>query len=110
MHMDPVQMAPFVCNDLPFAQAYEHALKLPHHSAISFQTEATRVSYKDIPVTYIFCEKDMVIPPETQQRFIETIEEVSGEKVDVKRMDVGHCPNWSKPDELLEVLVAAAMA
>ena len=108
MHMDPIVMASFVCNDLPYAQAYEHALQLPHHSAVSFQSEVTQVSYKEIPVTYIFCEKDVVINPETQQRFIDTIEEVSETKVDVKRIDAGHCPNWSKPEELVELIVGAA--
>ncbi|XPS70463.1 hypothetical protein M3J09_002680 [Ascochyta lentis] len=101
-------MAPIVCNDLPYAQAYENALKLPHHSATSFQSEVTQASYKDIPVTYIFCEKDMVISPEIQQRFIDAIEEVSGSKVDVKKIDAGHCPNWSKPEELLQLIVEAS--
>ncbi|KAF2626922.1 alpha/beta-hydrolase [Macroventuria anomochaeta] len=108
MHMDPVIMAPFVCNDLPYSQAYENALQLPHHSAVSFQSEVTQTSYKDIPVTYIYCERDIVIAPEIQQRFIDTIEEVSGSKVDVRRIDAGHCPNWSKPDELVKLLVGAA--
>lgn len=108
MHMDPVVMAPFVCNDVPYAQAYENALQFPHHSAVSFQGEVTQASYKDVPVTYIFCEKDLVINPETQQRFIDTIEEVSGNKVDVKRIDAGHCPNFSRPEELVELLVQAA--
>lgn len=108
MHMDPVIMAPLVCNDLPYAQAYEHALELPHHSAVSFQGAATQASYETIPVTYVLCERDVVINPETQQRFIDTIEEVSGEKVDVKRIDAGHCPNWSKPDELVGLIVSAA--
>lgn len=108
MHMDPVISAPLVCNDLDYAQAYENALQLSHHSAISFQNEATQASYKDIPVTYIFCERDLIINPETQQRFIDTIEEVSGKKVDVKRIDAGHCPNWSRPEELVGLIVEAA--
>ena len=107
MHMDPVLMAQIVCNDLPYAQAYENVLRLPHHSAASFQSEITQASYKDIPVTYIFCEKDLVISPEIQQRFIDTIEEVSKKSVDVKRIDAGHCPNWSKPDELIKLVVQA---
>ena len=108
MHMDPVLMAPILCNDLPYAQAYENVVQLPHHSAVSFQGEVTQASYKDIPLTYIFCEKDLVINPETQQRFIDTIEEVSGKSVDVKRIDSGHCPQWSKPDELVGLIVQAA--
>ena len=108
MHMDPVITAQFVFNDLPYSQAYENACQLSHHSAVSFQSEVTQTSYKDIPVTYIYCERDVVIAPETQQRFIDTIEEVSGSKVDVRRIDAGHGPNWSKPDELIELLVGAA--
>jgi pimeloyl-ACP methyl ester carboxylesterase len=108
MHIDPVLMAPAVCNDLPYIQAYEHALQLPHHSAISFQNESTQASYKDIPVTYIFCERDLIVSPELQQKYIDTIEEVSGRKVDVRRIDSGHCPNWSKPEELLGLIADAA--
>ena len=109
MHTDPVIMAGAVCNDLPYAQAYENVLKLPHHSAPSFKEEVTQASYKDIPLTYIFCERDFVINPETQQRFIDTVEEVSGKKVDVKKIDAGHCPNWSRPQELLKLVVDAAV-
>lgn len=57
MHTDPVIMAGAVCNDLPYAQAYENALKIPHHSTASFKEEVTQASYKDIPLTYIFCER-----------------------------------------------------
>lgn len=110
MHNDPVLMAPFVCNDLPFAQAYQNALQLPHHSAISFHSPVTQASYKDIPSTYIFCERDLVIAPDVQQRFIETIKEVSGREVDVKRLDTGHCPNWSRPEELVGLLEEVALA
>lgn len=109
MHMDPVVMAPFVANDLPYAEAYENALQLPHHSAVSFQGEVTKCSYKDIPLSYIFCERDMVISPAIQQRFIETIEEVSGSKVDVKNIDAGHVPMWSKMDETVRLLIEAAL-
>lgn len=109
MHSDPVIMASAVFNDLPYAQAYEQALQIPHHSAVSFRHEVTQASYKDIPLTYIFCERDYVIVPETQQRFIDTVEEVSGKKVDVKRIDSGHCPNSSRPQELLKLVAEAAV-
>lgn len=108
MHMDAAVMAPIVCNDLPYAQGYQNALQLPHHSTVSFRGEVTQCSYKAIPLTYIFCEKDMVISPEIQQRFIDTIEEISGNKVDVKKIDAGHVPMWSKPDETLKLLLEAA--
>lgn len=109
MHSDAVVLAPFVCNDLPYAEAYEHALKLPHHSAISFRSAATQASFKDIPSTYIFCERDLIIAPEMQERFIETMREEGGQ-VEVKRLDSGHCPNWSRPEELSKLLLEIASA
>lgn len=101
-------MAAAVFNDLPYAQAYEAALMIPHHSAESFRSEITAESWRDIPLTYIFCEKDLVIVPETQQRFIDTIEEVSGRKVDVRKIDAGHCPTNSRPEELSGLVAEAA--
>lgn len=109
MHSDPVTMALALCNDLPYAQAYEAALLIPHHSAVSFRNEVTQASYKDIPLTYILCERDLIIPPEMQQRFIGNVEKVSGKKVDVRKIDSGHCPNWSRPEDLLKLIVEAAM-
>ncbi|KAH6637963.1 Alpha/beta hydrolase fold-1 [Boeremia exigua] len=109
MHMDPTIMAHAVCNDLPYAQAYQNAVLLEHHSGPSFNTAATQESYKELPITYIFCEKDFVVAPDAQQRFIDTIEEVSGKKVDVKRIDSGHCPNWSQPEALLKLIVDATL-
>jgi hypothetical protein len=52
MHTDPVQLAAGVGNDFDSWEfAYECALKLPHHSAIS------------VPVSYILTEKDLVLSP-----------------------------------------------
>ncbi|KAF1360583.1 hypothetical protein EJ07DRAFT_165209 [Lizonia empirigonia] len=103
--MLPAEVVSFACSFPVFVVgcalgelAYQNALQFPHHSAVSFHSEVTQASYKD----------DLVINPETQQRFIDTIEEVSGNKVDVKRIDAPHCPNFSTPEELFELLVQAA--
>jgi len=89
-------------------EAYEYALKLPHHSAASFQDEVSKVAYKSNPVTYILAEKDLLITPDIQRRFIGVIEEAKGKKIDVINIDSGHCPTWSQPDRLVEIIVGEA--
>jgi len=105
MHTDAVAMGGAMCNDLPWELAYEHGLGVPHHSAVSFQEAVTQVAYSgDVPVSYLFCEKDLIVSPEKQRAQIKTIEE-SGKSVSVVSLDAGHCPIWSMPGRLAEVLV-----
>lgn len=108
MHIDPIDMAPAVCNDLPFDLAYENARNLQHHSAASFVEKITEAAYETIPASYILCEDDLVITPEQQRGFIEVIEEVSGNKVSVVSLKSGHCPNFSMPEKLAEVIIGEA--
>ncbi|CAO2657028.1 Nn.00g058310.m01.CDS01 [Neocucurbitaria sp. VM-36] len=108
MHISALAMTGAIADDLPWEQAYPLALQLSHHSAISFRGAVTQVAYESIPVSYVVCEKDFIIPPETQRRFIKMAEEGSGRKVDVKSLDCGHCPNWTMPEKLVEVVVGIA--
>lgn len=106
MQTDPVSMAANVCNDLPWDQAYENALNLAHQSSSSFLAPVSKVAYNTgFPISYIMCEKDLVITPEQQRGFVRVAEEESGRKVDVVSLESGHCPNWSMPGELAEVIV-----
>jgi hypothetical protein len=64
MHSDPVQLATGVGNDFDsWEYAYECALKLPYHSAISFTEKTTQAAYETVPVSYIFTEKDLIVSP-----------------------------------------------
>jgi hypothetical protein len=45
---------------------------------------------------------------ELQEKYIKVIEEVKGTEIDVIRKPWGHCPNWSFPGELIDVVVAEA--
>lgn len=107
MHLDAVQMAGAVLNDLPFEDAYPLTLSLAHHSAASFAEAVTEAAYLTVPVTYVVCERDLVVAPEVQRRFVAVMEE-GGRSVHVVALDSGHCPNWSQPEKLVEVVVAAA--
>lgn len=97
-------------SDLPFEEAVEWVRKMPYHSAASFTGKLTYPGYKYVPVSYIFCEKDRILPPEFQRSCIETIEEESGRKVDVHNLNTAHCPNASAPDELAKVVIRAVTA
>ncbi|KAH7076533.1 Alpha/beta hydrolase fold-1 [Paraphoma chrysanthemicola] len=108
MHIDPVAMAFAVCNDLPWEIGYEHTLDLQHHSAASFLEAVTEVGYKDVPVTYLFCEDDLVVSPELQKGYIKVLEEESGNKVQIVNLKAGHCPNWSIPEKLGDIIAAEA--
>jgi pimeloyl-ACP methyl ester carboxylesterase len=108
MHIDAAASAAFICNDLPWELAYEHVLQFPHHSAASFLEPVTQIAYKDVPVSYIVCEKDMIIAPDAQREFVKVLEEASLGKVHVVSLESGHCPNWSVPEKLAEVIVVEA--
>jgi pimeloyl-ACP methyl ester carboxylesterase len=101
-------MAAACGNDMAYELAYEYAIGLAHHSSASFLEKATQTAYTDIPVSYIFCEEDLVVKPELQEGFIKKIEEKKGEKVHVVKLKSGHCPNWSRPEELAQVMAQVA--
>jgi hypothetical protein len=107
MHIDPIYMAGAVCNDLPWDVAYEHALNFAHHSSASFLDAVDRVAYKDVPVSYIVCEKDLIIQPEVQRKYVDVLKE-EGRKVEVVSVESGHCPMWSMVEKLVEVVIGEA--
>lgn len=75
-------------------------------SAICYTGKCVYGAYRDIPVTYIFCSKDEVLTPEFQEGRIELLRKEAKE-LDVVRMDTGHCPNVSKLEETVRVIVEA---
>jgi pimeloyl-ACP methyl ester carboxylesterase len=101
-------MAAACGNDMAYEDAYEHAVGLAHHSSASFLEKVTQIAYADVPVSYIFCEDDLVVSPQLQEGFIKKIEEKKGEKVHVVKLKSGHCPNWSRPEELAKVVAEVA--
>ena|ERR1700744_1658669 len=101
------ESAKLTFSDLPYEEAKEWVRRMPYHSASSFDGKLSYPGYNNIPVSYIFCEKDVILPPEFQSSVIEGIERESGKKVDVHNLNTGHCPNVSAPEELAMVVVRA---
>lgn len=109
MHVNHAQWAGAVFNDMPWEDAYTAAQNLGAHSAAAFMTPVTQIAYDKIPVTYVVCEKDLVIPTENQMKYVARVEEASGKKPHVVKLDAGHCPNASMPEKLAEVVAEAAV-
>lgn len=109
MSFDPAVIGPSTFSDLPPALALEWANKLTIHSLPSFLGALTYPAYRHLPVSYIFCEKDLVLSPDFQRSTIAFLEgERGGEgSVDVRTLNAGHCPNVSIPVETAGIIVGA---
>ncbi|KIV88506.1 hypothetical protein PV10_08187 [Exophiala mesophila] len=94
-------------SDLPLEEAIEWGKKMSKQSAVSFSNELTYPGYKYVPVSYIFCEQDQILRPDFQTSVIAGIEKMSGNKVDVRRLNTGHCPNVSNPLGTAKVIAEA---
>ena len=101
------ESAKLTFSDLPFEEAKDWVRRMPYHSAPSFEGRLRYPGYNNIPVSFIFCDNDVILPPEFQKSVIEGIETESGKKVDVHHLNTGHCPNASAPEELAAVVVKA---
>lgn len=110
MYHDPVSAsAAIVFSSLSKEEGEAYTRRFVQHSAISFGGELTYPGYKDVPVSYLFCENDLTIPAAVQKAGIETIEKESGNKVDVTSIKADHCPSITDfPATLAWVLDVAA--
>ena len=58
-----------------------------------------------MPITYVICDKDMVTPVPVQEARVDSMK---NERWTVRRIESGHCPFLSMPDELARLLVETA--
>ena len=103
---DPRVVIDFFFNDLPPEAAANIAAGggvVPQALRVQFEPQ-TYAGYKLIPASYLLTKRDRVVPPEYQQNFIKTLEEVSGGPCDVHAYDVGHCVHVTRPEYEIEVI------
>lgn len=89
-------------HDLPPDEAKYWASKIIDQSYAVLTTTITRTAYKYIPSTYVITEHDQAVPSQYQEMFAAVTGSV------VKKMHSGHSPQLSKPDELTDLVEAAA--
>lgn len=90
---------------IPRDEALPYAKLFTKHSAASFGNPLTYAGYKDVPVSWLFCEEDKAVTPKTQRAGIEIIERESGRPVEVTSIKADHAPNISKLQEVVDWIV-----
>lgn len=104
-HTDLAATAALCFNDLSQEDGIAKAAQFGRHSAASFGDALTYNGYKDLPVSWMFCENDKCVVPDVQQTAIDVIEaswegtERAGKKVDVEKVMCDHVPIFGKRDE-----------
>lgn len=107
--MSDLELCAKLCfSDSPKEEGLRWSEQFSQHSAVSFANPLTHAGYKDVPVSYLICEEDLVIPPEVQKREIEMIEAETGEKVDVTSIKAGHCPTAAFQGQVVAWLLDVA--
>lgn len=82
--------------------------QLVKHPKIAQYTAVSHEAFREVPVTYLLCEKDKAIPVEVQKMMIDKMEE-SGVKVGrIESCQGSHSPFLSMPEKVVEVVVRAA--
>ncbi|KAI1617923.1 Alpha/Beta hydrolase protein [Exophiala viscosa] len=107
-HVSAETTGAIIMQTVPLEVAAGWVRKMPNHSARSFADPLTYPGYRNVPVSYLFCEIDQCIPPGVQQEGIDIIEKESGNKVHVTRIHADHCPNFTAMDETVDWIVDIA--
>lgn len=89
--------------DVPAELARDAAARLRPQSAQAARDRQRGAGWRDIPSTYILCERDKAVPPALQ-------EQMSGRAGEVWRLDAGHSPFLSMPADLAALLAKIASA
>jgi pimeloyl-ACP methyl ester carboxylesterase len=76
--------------------------RLEPQSLASVKQPVRSVAWRDVPSTYVICDRDNAIPVFAQ-------EELSQRAGDVRRMDASHSPFLSMPDAVVELIAELAV-
>ena len=104
MHHNKEESAKITFSDLSPAEGAKWTHDMPEHSTVSFHGKLTHAGYKDLPVSYMLCEEDRILPIAYQEALVERLEKETGRTVDVHRIKAAHCPNASQPAMVVEVV------
>ncbi|KAJ5768494.1 hypothetical protein N7533_001077, partial [Penicillium manginii] len=88
-------------NDLDDETAAKHVDALVHHAMPSFLSPFTYEAYRDVPTTYLFCERDQAIRPDFQR---EMVANAGDNVVRTYTCASGHSPMLSVPEKVVEVI------
>lgn len=93
-------------NDLDDETAAKCVDALVHHAMPSFRTPLTYEAYRDVPMSYLVCERDEAVRPSFQKKMAES---ASGDFSRTYTCASGHSPMISMPEKVTEVIHETAM-
>lgn len=93
--------AEILYNDCAAKVAADAAAQLEPQTRESFRQPVTQVGWRDVPATYVVCERDNAIPLPLQEMFSQRAGEV-------RRLDASHSPFLSRPDEVVALITELA--
>lgn len=93
-------------NDLDDETAAKYVDALVHHAMPCFITPITYEAYRDVPATYLICERDEAIRPDFQRAMVAN---AGDSVVRTYTCASGHSPMLSVPDKVFEVIHDTAM-
>ncbi|GKT94994.1 hypothetical protein Ct61P_12844 [Colletotrichum tofieldiae] len=79
-------------------------------SGAPFEERLTYAGYRMIPVTYMVTAADRTVPATLQERFAGVVEAEAGRAVDMMRYPVGHCPEVTGIEAVVDCVRRAAAA
>lgn len=91
-------------NDLDEKTAAKWVSALKPFSYKTFSSKVTYAGWRDVPSTYLFCEKDQAIPLEAQKGMVQG----SGVNFDSETLDASHSPFLSMPEKVAEAVRRSA--
>lgn len=96
MSTDPVVNSKLTFSGLPEEEALKLANNMSVHSVASYESPLTYPGHRDVDVSYIVCDEDLIIPLQAQEQMIEFLKHDTGKPVDVHHIKAGHAPHASE--------------
>ncbi|KAF1844641.1 uncharacterized protein K460DRAFT_250316, partial [Cucurbitaria berberidis CBS 394.84] len=85
-------------NDLDEFEQKKWLSQLQTQNLATIYAPTTAASWKEIPTSYLLCEDDQAVPASGQEAMTSSVKEMGGE-IEVTRLQAGHSPFLSKPNE-----------
>ncbi|KAJ7669552.1 hypothetical protein DFH06DRAFT_1280299 [Mycena polygramma] len=102
--LDPARTAQASYSELA-PEALSWASRMSEHAVAAMGQKITYAAYKDIPVSYLFCEEDKGVLPSVQNKIIAGMESVMGGRtIDRHSVRVGHHINVTQPKVMAAVI------
>lgn len=104
LYLPAESVATNFAQDLPSAETKVMAVTQGLIAGKAFDDKVTTTAWKDKPNFYIVAEKDRMIQPSEERDFAKKI------KADTTVLPTSHVPMLSRPKEIADVIIKAAMA